>query len=140
MGGYGIKTRPVLITNNILAADYCREKMECRFRPDAGYIEILCEVRDYIHQGHMLLSHPMAGSLKPNQTPYKSIVLEGLPASREEVAESVMLIESSIEAANKFFRGRGLPDWPEKIKKDFQTVDLSFLTHFADRLPTVRNI
>ena len=136
-----IKTRPVLITNNVLAMEYCREKMECRFLPDAGYIEVLCEVRDYIHEGHVLLSHPMAGSLKPNQTPYKSIVLEGLPATREEIIESVMLIETSIETARKFFRGRALPDWPEKIKKDFRTVDLSFLKHFTDGLSTViRNV
>ena len=121
--------------------EYCREKMECRFLPDASYIDVLLEVRDYIHEGHVLLSHPMAGSLKPNQTPYKSVVLEGLPASREEIIDSVMLIETSIETAHKFFRGRALPDWSEKIKKDFQTVDLSFLTHFTDRLTTVaRNV
>ena len=123
----------MLITNNSKAAEYCKDKIECRYLPDSSYLEVLYEARDYIHKGHKLLSHPMAGSLKPNQTPYKSIVLEGLSASHEEVAESVVYIEASIEAANKFFRGKALPAWSERIKDDFRTVDLSFLTHFVDR-------
>ena len=129
-----MRTKPLLITNNKLAKEYCEKKMECMFLSDCDYISVLEAARDYIHMGHKLLSHPMAGSLKPNQTPYKSVVLETLPATPPEVNESVLLIESSIEAAHKFFRGKSLPNWSESIKKDFQTVDLSFLTAFTDKL------
>lgn len=33
------------------------------------------KVRDRIHEGHLLLSHPLSGSVKPNETPYKSVMI-----------------------------------------------------------------
>lgn len=66
----------------------------------------------------------MAGSLKPNQTPYKTVI-----AQRSEITDfaSVELIESSLEAALKFLRFKKTPNWNEKILNDFKTVDLSFI-------------
>ena len=127
-----MKTEPLFITNNDEVCAYCKGRVECKFLAGGTYLEVLYAARDYIHQGHKLLSHPMAGSLKPNQTPFKTIALDALPAQPQELYESVRLIENSIEAAKKFFNHRGLPPWPEKIKRDFMTVDLSFMKGFVD--------
>ncbi len=129
-----MKITPIMVTNNDKAYNKYKEHMECVLLEEGTYLDVLEKVRDYIHLGHKLVSHPMAGSLKPNQTPYKTIVLEKdkSKASREEVLESVNMIENAIASAEKFFRGNKLPNWPEYIKKDFKTVDESFINGFAD--------
>ena len=50
------------------------------------------------------MSHPLAGSMKPNQTPFKSIVLgtESLEVANE--FRDLELIEESIEAYYKFMK------------------------------------
>ncbi|MBO5517264.1 MAG: GrdX family protein [Firmicutes bacterium] len=37
---------------------------------------VLTAARDRIHLGARLLAHPMAGRLRPNETPYMTVVLE----------------------------------------------------------------
>lgn len=129
-----MRERPILITNNDKAIKLCEKKMDCLFLPNEGYLQVLYKARDYIHRGHKLLSHPMAGSLKPNQTPYKSVILEGAVGNRKETMESVMLIENSIGAACKFLNSKPTPNWPEKIRDDFQIVDLSFIRNYVEKL------
>lgn len=67
----------------------------------------------------------MSGSLKPNQTPFKSVIV----AERSDNIdyESVILIENSLEAAYKFLRYKKTPLWNDKILNDFKTVDLSLV-------------
>lgn len=37
---------------------------------------VLTAARDRIHLGAKLLAHPMAGRLRPNETPYRTVVLD----------------------------------------------------------------
>ena len=39
-------------------------------------IRVFLEVRDLIHKGHRLLTHPLSGSLKPSRIPFKTVFLE----------------------------------------------------------------
>ena len=64
----------MVITNNPLVWDRLKETRHVVYR-EISYEEILREVRDRIHEGHTLLSHPLSGSVKPNETPYKSIMI-----------------------------------------------------------------
>lgn len=66
----------------------------------------------------------MAGSLKPNQTPYKSVLLT---LGENLDYDSIALIENTIESANKFLKLKGLPKWPNSILNDFKILDLSFM-------------
>ncbi len=92
---------------------------------DGTYTDVLKKTRDLIHSNYKLLTHPMSGSLKPNQTPYKSVIVtEG--CGRIDY-ESVILIENSMEAAYKFLKFKKTPLWTEKILNDFKTVDLSLI-------------
>ncbi len=88
------------------------------------YLDVLIRTRDRIHAGWHLLSHPQASNLKPNQCPYKTILI-----SKNVAAESFMrdieLIENSISAYHKFTKGMIPPCWNQKALDDFQTVDLS---------------
>lgn len=127
--------KTLIITNNSKVYKKYYEKREVLFLEDAAYLEVLEKARDLIHGGAGLLSHPMAGSLKPNQTPFRSILLE-MREHRETLPgqtgvpidlQSLRLIENSIEAVKKFLSMKSIPRWPSEIKEDFKTVDLSIL-------------
>ncbi|WP_130862419.1 GrdX family protein [Bacilliculturomica massiliensis] len=125
----------LLITNNDKAKKFCmdcRKEVEVIYLADGTYLDVLLRTRDYVHRGYRLLTHPLCGSVKPNQTPYRSVLLEKQSA-REENFRSVELIENSIDAARKFMRNRGTPRWNERTREDFKTVDLSFLTVYEQR-------
>ncbi len=127
-----MKVKPLLITNNNKSYEYSKEKMEVIFIEEGTYMDVLLKVRDYIHRGHKLISHPMAGSVKPNQTPYRSVIIEADKSNQKEVLDSLTIIENSIASAEKFLSAKSIPDWNNKTKEDFKTVDLSFISYFVD--------
>ena len=112
----------LIITNNPLVLDKLNETQTIIYK-DISYEEILKEVRDHIHQGHMLLSHPLSGSVKPNETPYKSVMIG---KRKEDVdLESVSMIESAIQACGKFaFKS---DKYKPEVYKDFQLIDWTLL-------------
>ncbi|MDO4552127.1 MAG: GrdX family protein [Bacillota bacterium] len=130
-----MKTKPLIVTNNDKVRNRCPDQVECRFLDGGTYLEVLKAARDCIHQGCRLLNHPMAGSLKPNQTPFKTIVLDAQRSEGQDWLESVHLIENSIEGAEKFLSQKGLPPWPEHIREDFKTVDLSLVKRMLEGEP-----
>ena len=110
-----------LITNNPLV----KKKYERHFPLvylEKSYLEVLCYTRDEIHKGHELLTHPLSGSIKPNETPYKSLLISIKTESLDY--RSVTMIEDSIETTKKFFsirdRTQGLR---EDLLADFQEID-----------------
>lgn len=112
----------IVITNNPMVLDKLKDTRNIIYR-EISYEEILREVRDRIHEGHRLLSHPLSGSVKPNETPYKSIMIS---ERRGEVDEgSVKLIENAIQACRKFIFKSDL--YEEPVYDDFQLIDWSLL-------------
>ena len=92
---------------------------------DGGFRDVLLLARDHIHQGRRLLNHPLAGSVKPNETPYKSLVMTVGRGGLDH--DSLTYIENAIVTTDKFAPiTRIWPD-PERIDRDFQTIDLSLL-------------
>ncbi len=120
----------ILITNNPLVNEKFSNGYEVEFY-DIEYIKILEKVRDRVHLGHKLLSHPLSGSLKPNETPYKTIIIS---KNKDKLdTDSVLIIESSIETANKFIKDRATPNWNLKALVDFQAVDFSLIQNTLAR-------
>ena len=116
-----------IVTNNSLCRDKYQELIPVDFLEGHGYMDVLLSVRDYIHNGWRLETHPMTGSLKPNQTPYKSIMVSDLPREQEEFYSQEMTIENSILSCRKFLEIKQTPNWTEEIRKDFMIVDLSLI-------------
>ena len=111
-----------IITNNSLVLKKLGETHNVIYQ-DISYEEVLKEVRDRIHEGHLLLSHPLSGSVKPNETPYKSIMItEG----KGEIDErSLTLIENAIQACQKFeFKS---DKYKASVYDDFQLIDWTLL-------------
>lgn len=116
-----------IVTNNPKCHRQYSPRYEVLFDPTWDYGDVLKRSRDLVHQGQLLLTHPMAGSLKPNQTPYRSIVLSDTTLEDKEPYQDVLLMENSMAAYEKFLQCRKLPNWTESIREDFQTLDLSHI-------------
>lgn len=55
------------MVNNIPNAAVARVNGSC--------LDVFAQVLNCIAQGHRLISHPLAGSIKPNQNPFKSVLI-----------------------------------------------------------------
>lgn len=120
------KLKNILITNNTLVRDEYQDDMEVVYLDSLDFLEVLTIVRDKVHVGHRLLTHPLTGSVKPNETPFKSVIIS------EEIGEmdfdSLHMIEQSTLTAKKFLDQKKIKNWPEEILKDFRTIDYSLIT------------
>ena len=122
----------IVVTNNPVVRDKLSGQ-EAGFHPvefyDTDYLGVLKTVRDKIHLGHELLTHPLSGSVKPGETPYKTVIVGAKKSSLDE--ESLSIIEDSIQTCLKFTRssaGCGMKkNWDAKILADFQLVDYNLV-------------
>ena len=118
-----------ILTNNPLAAEEFGITHEVEF-VDGKLSDVLVRARDLINCGAVLLNHPLYGSVKPNETPYRSLLLQhaktpedgSFPAADQE---SVRLIGNALSAFSKFIVKKEITD--PSLLEDFQVVDLSLL-------------
>lgn len=111
-----------VITNNPLAARALPKiyQVDCE---DLSYRQILVKVRDLVYAGHRLYTHPLSGSVKPNETPYKSVVVSRRPERMDP--EEATIISASIETFDKFTPLK--EELSQQVLKDFQLVDYALL-------------
>ena len=118
----------LLITNNpkVVMAYKGYTNLEIDFLEEQDYLSVLFTARDKIHVGWGLATHPQASNLKPNQCPYKTILLsKGI--SFEPPERDVELIETAISSYYKFTKGMNAPQWDAKSLQHFQTIDFSVI-------------
>jgi len=115
----------ILVTNNPMTRKFCESEYQIEFL-DAPFVEVLIRVRDLVHIGHKLLTHPLSGSIKPNETPYKSVIVSNHKNAPDE--QSVRIIGECILVAQKF-TPRAIPD---HLLKDMQVVDYSLIRSAVD--------
>ena len=120
-----------MITNNDRVYEKYREKMRVILLKT--YEEVLIRSRDMVYDRHILLTHPQASSLKPNQTPYRSVVV--YPQGTEDNMKDIMLIEKCIETFGQWQNIAKTPeDYDEKVADDFKTIDLSVVDNIIPRI------
>ena len=109
----------LMITNNQLVSSSFEGQLPITFLTDS-YLDVFYCVRDLVHKGHVLLTHPLSGSIKPDQTPYKSVLVSETANATLDF-ESLELIEHCIETAKKFPLSNQVLS--EKVLADFRLVD-----------------
>ena len=109
-----------MITNNPLVKSEYETDHIVDFA-ETDLIDVLIRVRDMIHKGHKLLTHPLSGSIKPNETIFKTVLVSGNTGRTD--FDSVAMIEDCISAAKKF-PPRQIPD---DFIYDMQVIDLSLI-------------
>lgn len=115
----------MIITNNKLVLDNFKNESTLYLENDL--LEIMKFVRNKVHLGHRLLSHPLAGSIKPNETPYKSILIS---QSKEKNLDygSLKIIEDSIQMTESLIKNKKMRKWPDRILEDFSLIDNDLIT------------
>ncbi len=118
-----------VITNNSMVYDLFSKDWDVDYL-DTSYKGVLRETRDYIHKGYKLLTHPLSGSVKPNETPYKTILVS--EDGNNLNLESLSIIEKSIESAEKFYISS--KEISEEVLEDFREIDLSLIENVINKL------
>lgn len=119
----------IIITNNPKVKEEVQVR-EVLFK-DTTYIGILEASRDLIHEGYELLSHPLYGSVKPNETPYRTVILK--KGNRLDI-NSLTLIEEAIITASKFQNNKKTPKWTESVQDDFRVIDYDIFYNTIQRM------
>jgi len=108
----------LIITNNPLVA----EKYENVLWTEGSVEKTLIIVRDFIHQGYELVSHPLAASLRMLFSPYRSVIISNKKAKFN--FEHAQIIEDSII---KYKNHMDLRKTDERTRDDYKKVDLLLL-------------
>lgn len=130
----------LIVTNNPQVRDVYRDHplLGVEYLEGQSFLDVLVCVRDHVHRGWKLLTHPQASNLKPMQSPVKSILItsaEGVQPRENDIE----MIEGAIAGYQKFSRGKTLPAWPDGVKRDFCTIDRSVLES-AINSPGLQNL
>lgn len=123
--------KAILITNNDRV--YKKYHGQLKMILLETYEEVLLKTRDLVYDRHLLLTHPQASSLKPNQTPYRSIIV--YPKGTEDNMKDIMLIEKCIETFRQWQDIAKTPlDYKADVANDFKTIDLSVIENIISRI------
>ena len=96
---------------------------------NASAMDVLGKAAERIVEGEALLNHPLYGSVKPNETPYRTILLKSRGDSSfagVSSEESADLIIKALKAYEKFSVKKETTD--SLLLQDYQIVDLSLAT------------
>ena len=114
----------ILITNNPLVLDKYKNQ-NIVIEKCEKINEIFRKTRDLIHKGYILVSHPLAGSVKPFKNPYRSIILK---ENAQLDMSSLKAYENSFEKYQQFKANKKeVDELPQEILEDYQVIDLSLI-------------
>ncbi len=116
----------MILTNNSKVAEDFAENNQMEYLEDKAYLDVLYLSRDLIHKNHTLLTHPLSGSIKPNETPFKSLALS--LEAKEFDMQSLEIIENAIATTEKLLKDCKVREWPERIINDFKLIDYNLIS------------
>ena len=119
-----------LITNNPKFIEENLKDIEIEYL-DVSYIDILRKVRDYVHENWEIVTHPLYGSVKPNETIYRTIVIK---ENNSLDITSISLISDAILTFKKFRNNREVPQWTDRVKDDFSVIDHDLILNAIKRI------
>ena len=120
-----------IITNNNYVFD--KYKNDTNVILGDNYEDVLIKTRDLVYDKHVLLTHPQASSLKPNQTPYRSVIV--YPKGEEDNTDSIMMIDKCIQVYREWQEISPSPkSYAPKVEHDFKTIDLSLIENVIPRI------
>lgn len=113
------------ITNNPLVIEQQKSFVEAI---DGSTLELFYHVKHKVIEGYILLTHPLSGSIGPDKSPYKSVVLKKENGKLD--LESLNTIEKAIEYTTSLILNQKPLDWDEEILNDFAYIDFEFVKAF----------
>ncbi len=113
-----------IVTNNPKVIKQFSEKYKIIEAQDI--YEVMSKTRDLIHTGYSLETHPLSGSVKPVQTPYKSIILSKKGTDLD--VDSLLIWEKARDKVAMFSEHHTDRMYPEVILEDYQEIDFSLVS------------
>jgi len=93
---------------------------------------VLIRVRGLVHLGHRLLTHPLAGSVKPNESPYRSVIVSQHPDATIDF-DSLRIIEGALAVVDKLGEPR-FQTIPPHVDADFRLIDRTLMESAIESL------
>lgn len=110
------------VTNNLLAAELMGRSIAVHFI-HGGYRDVLIVLRDMVHIGHRLYMHPLYGSIKPDVTPYRTVLLS--EKIHELSLSDIQIISNSITVCDGFPPADEAA--PERLLEELRLADISLI-------------
>lgn len=117
------KQEVLIVTNNPLVKEKIGDSYNIDF-VDGGILDVMEKLRDMIHKGSKLLTHPLSGSVKPGQTPYKSVMIHVVEGNVD--ADSLLMIEDAIDNCKKFVKR--VDEFREGTDEDKRFIDFTLIS------------
>ena len=114
----------IIVTNNPLSKKTFEDKFEVQYK-ETDVLDVMYMVRNRIHEGYRLLTHPLMSSVKPNETPYRTIAISKKKGELD--FDSLAIIEDSINTTRKFLNMAKTPQWTQSILEDFELIDMDLI-------------
>lgn len=122
-----------IFTNNPQVREHLGDRYAIRFI-DGEYKDVLnATKRAIVDEQLVMLTHPLSGSIKPNETYYKSIVLMEQRNPSTDL-ESLEYIEHAIDTHNKFEQIARRPQWNDRILEDFAVIDYDLIQSALEQI------
>ena len=119
-----------LITNNADLADHVTSAEVV----DGTPLEVLLRVRNLVHTGSIILTHPLCGNLHPNHQPYRSVLLDVRQGAAD--LESLTLIESAIRVYEAVPCAAGVS---ESSLRDYAYIDSELMRESLEQYRLIRD-
>ena len=103
----------MIITNNSRI-----RKEESVVFVEGSLLDVLLKVRDYVHQGHELITSPIAASGRMHFSPIRTVIISS--ESKEVDADHVSIIEAAIDSIRKSLN---LHEVDMKNFLDYEVID-----------------
>lgn len=121
----------IIITNNDMVHNKYKNEFNVELY-DCSIKEIMVKVRDRVHEGYKVLTHPLSSSIKPNESLYKSIMISDDKSVLDY--DSLVIIENGIMTCDKFNKIKYNIVYTDKIIEDFKLIDLTVLESALNRV------
>jgi hypothetical protein len=118
----------VLISNN---PGFCGTVSAGRLI-EGSSLDVLIAVRDAVHLGASLLTHPLCGNLRPRQQPFRSVLIEENPGALVDL-ESLSLIDSAVTVYRDSDRLALPKDLDAAVRRDYAFVDFELMRESLER-------
>lgn len=113
-----LTNNPSIIVKNFTIV----EAIEC------STLDLFLRVEDEILQGSKLITHPLSGSIGPDQSPYKTVVISGEKGHID--MESLEIIKNAINYTENLVSNRKPFKWDRASLQDFAIIDFEFVKGF----------
>ncbi len=121
----------IIITNNDMVYNKYKDQYNIELY-DCSIKEVMLKVRDRIHEGYKLLTHPLSSSIKPNESLFKSIMISDEKSVLDY--DSLLIIENGIMTCDKFNKIKYNIVYTDRIIEDFKLIDLTVLESTLNRV------